>query len=158
MNPLRNENSFTRRDIFRFFNFGILSLSIPFGMFHCRAKQKMKKHIVSLSFDDGFEKSSIRTAEIYEKYSLKACINVVATAHLNSFKPPNEYHKWAVGDFQLWNDLKKRGHEIMPHGYKHANLKEMDLEYVSQDFFNRGILKESDKAPVKKAKGKKGSK
>jgi len=41
-----------------------------------------KLHIVSLSFDDGFRKSFIRTAEIYEKFGLSACFNVVAAAHL----------------------------------------------------------------------------
>ena len=40
-----------------------------------------KRHVVTLSFDDGFKKSSIKTAEIYEKYKLSACINVVASAH-----------------------------------------------------------------------------
>ena len=34
-----------------------------------------KRHIVTLSFDDGFKKSSLRTAEIYEKHKLSACIN-----------------------------------------------------------------------------------
>jgi peptidoglycan/xylan/chitin deacetylase (PgdA/CDA1 family) len=91
-----------------------------------------RRHIITLSFDDGFEKSSIRTAEIYEKYGLSACINVIATAHQDQFELPNEYHKWPVGDFNLWNDLKKRGHEIMPHGYKHANLREIPLEQAQE--------------------------
>ena len=29
---------------------------------------KKKQHFITLSFDDGFKKSSIRTAEIFEKY------------------------------------------------------------------------------------------
>jgi len=85
-------------------------------------------HIITLSFDDGFEKSSHRTAQIYEKYGYSACINVIATAHRKNFRLPNEYHGWPVGDFSLWNELKQRGHEIMPHGYKHANLGEMPLK------------------------------
>jgi len=32
------------------------------------------------------------------------------------------------GDFGLWNELKARGHEIMPHGYKHANLRQLPFE------------------------------
>ena len=40
---------------------------------------------------------------------------------------PNEYHRWPVGDFGLWNELQSRGHEIMPHGYKHANKRELPL-------------------------------
>ncbi len=97
-----------------------------------------KKHLITLSFDDGFEKSSIRTVEIYEKYHLKACINVIATAHLSDFKLPNAYHRWKTGNFSLWNDLKARGHEIMPHGYKHANLGEMPLT-GAQDLVDRCI-------------------
>ena len=38
-------------------------------------------HVVTLSFDDGFRASSLKTAEIYERYGLSACINVIATAH-----------------------------------------------------------------------------
>jgi peptidoglycan/xylan/chitin deacetylase (PgdA/CDA1 family) len=87
-----------------------------------------KTHIITLSYDDGFEKSSIRTAEIYEKYGLSAAINVVASAHEKQFELPNEYHAWPVGDFELWNDLQSRGHEIMPHGYNHSNLGELPLE------------------------------
>ncbi len=86
------------------------------------------RYIITLSYDDGFEKSSIRTAEIYEKYGLSSCINVVASAHRKQFELPNEYHKWLVGDFTLWNDMKRRGHEIMPHSYKHTNLTEVPLE------------------------------
>jgi peptidoglycan/xylan/chitin deacetylase (PgdA/CDA1 family) len=89
-------------------------------------------HIVSLSFDDGFEKSSINTAEIFEKYKLSACINVIASAHENQFELPNEYHAWPVGDFDLWNELQARGHEIMPHSLKHSNLRESPLEEAKE--------------------------
>ena len=85
-----------------------------------------KKHIVTLSFDDGFRKSSVRTAEIYEKHKLSACINVVAGAHMKEFRPP-DYPDVPRGDFALWNELKARGHEIMPHGYRHANKRSLPL-------------------------------
>jgi hypothetical protein len=85
------------------------------------------KHVVTLSFDDGFRESSLKTAEIYERLGLAACINVVATAHLPTFEMPNEYHEHPVGDFAFWNELQARGHEIMPHGLKHANKAEMPL-------------------------------
>ncbi len=81
---------------------------------------KPKKHIVTLSFDDGFKKSSIKTAAIYEKYRLSACLNIVASAHMKDFRPP-DYGNVPRGDFGLWNELRARGHEIMPHGYRHAN-------------------------------------
>jgi peptidoglycan/xylan/chitin deacetylase (PgdA/CDA1 family) len=83
--------------------------------------------VVTLSFDDGFRESSLKTAEIHERHGLSACINVVATAHLPTFEMPNEYHRSPVGDFALWNELQARGHEIMPHGFKHANEAEMPL-------------------------------
>ncbi len=104
-----------------------------------------KRHIITLSFDDGFEKSSIKTAEIYEKYDLPACINVIATAHKENFKLPNEYHAWKVGDFTLWNELKSRGHEIMPHTYKHQNLTEVPFNQAKElimkclDVFNEEL-------------------
>ncbi len=79
-------------------------------------------HIVTLSFDDGFRRSSIRTAEIYEKYGLSACINVIATGDRETFVAPDRWHAdFKRGDFRLWNALQARGHEIMPHGYRHAN-------------------------------------
>jgi peptidoglycan/xylan/chitin deacetylase (PgdA/CDA1 family) len=100
------------------------------------------EHIITLSFDDGFKKSSLRTAEIYEKHGLSACINVIATAHDPKFELPNEYHAWPAGDFGLWNELKERGHEIMMHGYRHADKKELpfaksrDLILRCIDFFS----------------------
>jgi peptidoglycan/xylan/chitin deacetylase (PgdA/CDA1 family) len=91
-----------------------------------------KTHLVTLSFDDGFKKSSIRTAEIYEKFGLSACINIIASAHLVEQGTTDAYHLWPVGDFTLWNELKQRGHEIMPHSYRHANLTEMPLEEAKE--------------------------
>jgi peptidoglycan/xylan/chitin deacetylase (PgdA/CDA1 family) len=83
-----------------------------------------KKHLVTLSFDDGFRKSFIRTAEIYEKHNLSACLNVVAAG------PPDDAYikKSPIGDFGLWNELKKRGHEVMPHGYRHENLRKLPFD------------------------------
>lgn len=83
-----------------------------------------KRHIITLSFDDGFRKSFLRTAEIYEKFKLPACLNVVA-AWLSQDADGRET---PFGDFKLWNDLQKRGHEIMPHGYKHENLQKVSFD------------------------------
>lgn len=96
----------------------------PVSKWSFGAQQPSKKHIVTLSFDDGFKKSSIKTAEIYEKYKLSACINVVASAHMTGFRPPDypEVHRAAFG---LWNDLAARGHEIMPHGYLERLLERL---------------------------------
>ena len=82
-----------------------------------------KPHLVTLSFDDGFKKSFARIAEIYEKHKLSACLNVVAAG-----LPGDAYIKSSpLGDFAFWNELKRRGHEIMPHGYRHENLQKLPL-------------------------------
>jgi hypothetical protein len=88
-------------------------------------------HIVTLSFDDGFERSSIRTAEIFERYGLVAELNVLAAGHLGE---PNEtwHREWRKGDFALWNELNSRGHRVMPHGYRHANKAELPLAEAQQ--------------------------
>jgi peptidoglycan/xylan/chitin deacetylase (PgdA/CDA1 family) len=131
----------TRRQALKSLGFGTAGLIIAQSPFMCSEKT----HVITLSFDDGFEKSSIKTAEIYEKYGLSACINVIATAHLKNFSLPNEYHAWKVGDFKLWNELKSRGHEIMPHSYDHQNLAEMPLEQAKDsilkclDVFNKEL-------------------
>jgi peptidoglycan/xylan/chitin deacetylase (PgdA/CDA1 family) len=84
-------------------------------------------HVVTLSFDDGFERSSRRTAEIFERFGLSAAINVVARGHLG--EPDESWHtRWPKGDFELWNELRARGHEIMPHGLVHANKAELPLD------------------------------
>lgn len=95
--------------------------------------ERKKSHILSLSFDDGFRKSFLKTAEIYEKYRLSGCFNVIASASMPSFRPPDDYiRKDSLGDFDLWNDFVARGHEVMPHGYRHANLTEMPLSEAKE--------------------------
>ena len=87
-----------------------------------------KRHLITLSFDDGFRKSFARIAEIYEKHAVSACLNVVADGI-----PEDEYiERWPLGDFTLWNELQRRGHEIMPHGYRHENLAKLPLEQAQE--------------------------
>lgn len=146
----------TRRDFLKTIATGATSLTLPGLLSSCTTADKTKSHlpktgeqakshIITLSFDDGFKKSSIRTAEIYEKFNLSACINVIATAHLETFELPNEYHAWQAGDFGLWNELKARGHEIMPHSYKHTDLKALPFEKSKElvlkclDYFSREL-------------------
>ena len=79
-------------------------------------------HLVSLGFDDGFLKSSLKTAEIFEKHHLAANFNVIATGHLAGYVAPDPYQADpSMGDFSVWNELRARGHEIQPHGYRHAD-------------------------------------
>ena len=93
-------------------------------IFALREAPKFDEDFVTLSFDDGFRKSFLRTAEIYEKHKLSACLNVIATGHQKEYRPPGQYiADAALGDFALWNELQARGHEIMPHSFKHANLR-----------------------------------
>ena len=115
----------SRRDFVKTIGATAASLVLPSAALPDEPPEK-KRHLVTLSFDDGFKKSSIKTAEIYEKHKLSACINVVASAHMKEFRPP-DYSTVVRGDFGLWNELQARGHEIMPHSYKHANLRQLPL-------------------------------
>jgi hypothetical protein len=82
-------------------------------------------HILTLSFDDGFRRSNIKIAEIYERFGLRGCMNVLAAPE----ELVVEQAEWGTdrGDWGLWNELQARGHEIMPHGYNHANKAELPL-------------------------------
>ena len=80
-------------------------------------------HILTLSFDDGFKQSFYKIADLYEAHGLSACFNVIASGHLTSFKAVDEWIlPELMGDFEDWNALKSRGHEVMPHSWKHLNL------------------------------------
>ena len=94
-----------------------------------KSEKTQTTHYITLGFDDGFAKSVQRVAEIHEAHGLRACINVIASGHHDDFEmPDNGYIKPEIlGDFTLWNDLKARGHELMCHGYKHANKADMPL-------------------------------
>ncbi|MDA0195470.1 MAG: polysaccharide deacetylase family protein [Bacteroidetes bacterium] len=99
--------------------------SLALGLGSCFFS-KNKTHILTLSFDDGFKKSFYRLAEIHENYGLKACLNVIATGHLPTFKAVGEWIlPHLLGNFNDWNTLKNRGHEVMPHSWEHLNLTEM---------------------------------
>jgi peptidoglycan/xylan/chitin deacetylase (PgdA/CDA1 family) len=133
---------YSRRRVLQIIGSGtVAALTMPSALL----ANEEKKHFITLSFDDGFKKSSIRTAEIYERHKLSACINIIATAHLPGFVLPNEYHRWPVGDFSLWNELKERGHEIMMHGYKHAHKNEIPFEEAKNlilkciDYFSKNL-------------------
>jgi peptidoglycan/xylan/chitin deacetylase (PgdA/CDA1 family) len=137
-----SRTDYTRRDFLKNAGIGAAALTLPCWLSSCETGNKAQSHtckagknplhIVTLSFDDGFKKSSIQTAEIYEKYNLSACINVIATAHHKDFELPNEYHAWPAADFGLWNELKQRGHEIMPHSYKHSDKSALPLSQAKE--------------------------
>jgi peptidoglycan/xylan/chitin deacetylase (PgdA/CDA1 family) len=116
----------SRRDFIKATSAAAASLAMPSTALTTESANE-KRHIVTLSFDDGFKKSSIKTAEIYATHKLSACINVVASAHVKDFRPP-DYPTVPRGDFGLWNELQARGHEVMPHSFKHANLRQLPFE------------------------------
>lgn len=92
-----------------------------------------KTHILTLSFDDGFNKSFYKIADIYEEHGLSACLNIIASAHLPSFQKVDEWIlPELMGDFEDWNTLQARGHEIMPHSWQHLNLANQPLEEAQE--------------------------
>lgn len=106
-----------------------------------------KTHIISFSFDDGFKKSFIKLAEIHEEFGLKACLNVIASGHMESFQAVDDWIlPELMGDFGLWNELAKKGHEIMPHSWQHSNLARLDAfeakELITKciDYFNENLV------------------
>ena len=115
----------SRRDFIKTAGAAAASLAVPSTVLSGDSPTK-KRHIVTLSFDDGFRQSFLRTAEIYEKYKLSACLNIIATGHTKEYRAPGDYIGGSVrGNFGLWNELKARGHEVMPHSYRHANLRQL---------------------------------
>jgi peptidoglycan/xylan/chitin deacetylase (PgdA/CDA1 family) len=94
--------------------------------------KKEKTHILTLSFDDGFKKSFYKTADIYEQHRLRACFNVIASGHLPDFKQPDPYILPSqMGNFDDWNALKKRGHEVMMHTWDHTNLTQIPSDQAT---------------------------
>jgi len=88
-----------------------------------------KTHILTLSFDDGFKKSFYKIAQIHEDFGLRACLNVIAAGHLPGFKAVGQYIlPELLGNFDDWNILKQRGHEIMPHSWTHLDKTKIPVE------------------------------
>lgn len=79
-----------------------------------------------LVFDDGFRDSSVRTAEIFERFGLRAVFAVLAD-------PAGFAPSFPVGDFALWNELRRRGHVIHPHGLRHTNLTTVPMSQVADE-------------------------
>lgn len=101
--------------------------SIAAGLGSCGPKEKT--HILTLSFDDGFRHSFFNIANIYSSFGLQASLNVIASGHLPSFEAVDDWIlPRLMGDFEDWNELKRRGHEIMPHSWQHLNLAKQPLE------------------------------
>ena len=105
------------------------SLALSLGS----CKRPEKTHILTFSFDDGFRKSFLKIADIFENYGLHACLNVIASGHFPSFQKVDDWIlPELMGDFDDWNVLKSRGHEIMPHSWQHLNLAKQPLEEAKE--------------------------
>lgn len=101
------------------------------------SSQPQKTHILTLSFDDGFKKSFYKIAEIYEEHGLSACLNIIASGHLPSFQKVDEWIlPELMGNFDDWNTLQERGHEIMPHSWQHLNLANQPSEKAKELIVN----------------------
>ena len=113
-----------RRNFIRHLGLGAMALGMRSAVF-----QDTPTHLVTFSFDDGFKKSFLEAARIHEEFGLSGCFNVIASAHLTEFVSPDEYiRKDQMGDFETWNALKARGHEVMVHSWAHNNLARLPLE------------------------------
>ena len=44
----------------------------------------------------------------------------------------DNYAQVAKGDFGLWNELAAHGHEVMPHGYRHADKIAMPFDEAQE--------------------------
>lgn len=98
-----------------------------------RFSQPQKTHILTLSFDDGFKKSFFKIADIYEEHGLSACLNIIASGHLPAFQKVDEWIlPELMGNFDDWNALQERGHEIMPHSWQHLNLANQPPEEAKE--------------------------
>jgi peptidoglycan/xylan/chitin deacetylase (PgdA/CDA1 family) len=78
---------------------------------------------VGLIFDDGFAKSCLKTADVFEARGLRATYAVLVNH--DGFMP-----KFPKGDFALWNELQARGHVIHPHGYDHTDLTAISHQHA----------------------------
>ena len=76
---------------------------------------------VGLIFDDGFVRSALATAKLFDEFGLPAFFAVIA-------EPGDWAQQFPKGHFALWNELQARGHIVQPHGFTHANLRELPHE------------------------------
>jgi len=94
-----------------------------------KGQTSTKSHVLTFSFDDGFKQSFHQVADIFEGHGLSACFNVIASGHFPHFEKVGQWIlPELLGDFDDWNNLKSRGHEVMPHSWKHLNLAKQPFE------------------------------
>jgi peptidoglycan/xylan/chitin deacetylase (PgdA/CDA1 family) len=117
-----------RRHFVKFAALGLIAPGLGF-----KPSNAVKTHLITFSFDDGFKKSFLKLATIHEQVGLHGCFNIIASGHLPEFQ---EVDNWILpelmGSFDDWNYLVSRGHEVMPHSWKHLNLAKQEPEISKQ--------------------------
>jgi hypothetical protein len=84
---------------------------------------------IGIIFDDGFARSTLKTAEIFESFGLRAVFAVLAD--------PSGFVD-GCGDWTMWNELQRRRHIIHPHGLTHAKLTDLSPR-DAVDHVRRGL-------------------
>lgn len=64
----------SRRDFVKVIGAGVSACAFPKSLHAAGLPSRRKRHIFTLSFDDGLEKSCLKTADIYEKHGFSACL------------------------------------------------------------------------------------
>eukprot|EP01006_Ploeotia_vitrea_P020566 TRINITY_DN52869_c0_g1_i1.p1 TRINITY_DN52869_c0_g1~~TRINITY_DN52869_c0_g1_i1.p1 ORF type:complete len:312 (-),score=29.88 TRINITY_DN52869_c0_g1_i1:798-1733(-) len=95
--------------------------------------QSTKTHIITFSFDDGYNASAYKIANLFERFNISAQFNIIASANFERFHSPDEYIKHSLmGDYRDWNALQARGHRIMPHSWNHQDLVQQEKKSPSE--------------------------
>jgi peptidoglycan/xylan/chitin deacetylase (PgdA/CDA1 family) len=86
---------------------------------------------MTFSFDDGYLVSTLKTAQIYESFGLRAEFNVTAAFAAFGLErcPGKTAGEGVYASFDILNDLQKRGHVIQPHGYNHTDKAAVKLSH-----------------------------
>ncbi len=106
---------------------------LAFAAARCNPGKGDQSHILTFSFDDGFRNSFLQVADICESFGLKAGLNVIASGHFPSFQAVDDWIlPELMGDFDDWNALVRRGHEVMPHSWQHLNLAKQPADKAKE--------------------------
>ena len=89
--------------------------------------------LLTLSWDDGFEKSFRTIAAIHDEFGVKAALNIISRASEPGHVPADEWHNAPTAGWDLWNELAARGHEINPHSHTHLNHARAPWDEVKRE-------------------------
>ncbi len=93
-----------------------------------------KTHVFTLTWDDGFTNSFTEIARIHEDYGLKASLNIIAQACVpGAYTPADEWHNAPTGGWDLWSELKSKGHDINPHSWSHRDHGKLPFAQAKEE-------------------------